>query len=147
MGRNVWTPIYGGLFANHEGDPVAATADVYTVLDGEWADAMPQSGGIIANSTIGTITVPHTGEYAITAHMSSSCSGANIEVHHTIFVGGVSTSIELNRKYAQAGDIGAISVGGILTLAAGNVIDLRVKPTTTTNFLPEHMQFYVELKG
>lgn len=139
--------VYGGLIANYVGNSVAINAGVYTQFTTIWTSAMPVRGGVTANATTGVITVPITADYEVKAHISGSCDDNNKIVHAAVFVEGVESAIESNRKYTTGGDVGSQSFGGIISMNAGDTVDLRVNPHETTSIVPEHTQLYVEMKG
>lgn len=91
-----------------------------------------------ANSTVpsavgGNITVSVGGVYRVSCAMSLAITGTNQTLEVAIFKNGAyQLDHSLHAKFATA-DIVPLALSGILTLAIGDVIDLRIRNETSPN--------------
>lgn len=80
------------------------------------------------------LTPGATGVYMVGFYASFSSSALNKLATFRLYKNGSPDSIEADRFIATIGDTGAIAANGLISLAAGDELDLRVKINTgTTN--------------
>ena len=119
--------IYGGI---HQHDNATSqsipTGVTYTKLT-EWADN-DSFNNTVPDQSASEITLTYAGDYKIESQLSFA-SGTN---NTTMFVSAFLDGVELDechftRKISVADDIGSASFTGIVTVTAGQVLDLRIR--------------------
>ena len=95
------------------------------------------SGEVFANTVnggAGTITVGADSAGVYSVQYSVSYTSSNQEIYHfSVFVGAVQhNQCSLEDKAANASDVTNVSSSGIISLAAGDVVSLRVSAENNT---------------
>lgn len=124
--RPTISPAYGQI-STHDNttNQILTLAGTYYKLTN--FDTIPESSGTTCSWTGDQIRVDSAGTYFVT--VTASFSGTTNET----FDGAIHTNlveashIEFQRKLGAAGDIGAASASGIVTLPAAAIIDFRMK--------------------
>ena len=102
---------------------ITATPAVLTAFD----TVLPESN-VTGDHTANTLTVDAgvaTGDYLIAASFSFSGSN-NATFAFELFKNNVATGLKMDRKLGTGGDVGSSGFNGLLELAAGDVLDVRV---------------------
>ena len=87
-------------------------------------NSAPLAVGIAVSHVTNNLTVSEAGIYfAICSLSFSGTANATFEVRG--FVNGVATDMYLSRKLGSGGDVGSGAIQGIVTLGAGDVMDVR----------------------
>lgn len=123
--------IFGELYADSDQVLNLAVADTYYQIVG-------LSDGELENITSSSsrLTVNDSGYYSINLSASFAYATVNSTIHYSLFVDGVeNTKLEIERKIATAGDVGNASGNAIVSLTAGQIIDIRAKCSSNTGNL------------
>ena len=108
----------------------------------------PYGGAVTASAASDRLQVTVTGKYLVSFH--ASCSTPTNKTAEFFVRSGASpaeTYIGCKRKFNATGDTSAVSCSGILSLTAGDYIEVWVETLTTTTFTPVHMQLSAVLSS
>ena len=81
------------------------------------------NGVAVAAHASDQIAIVDAGDYYVSAFVSFSGTNSKTYVVE-IYVDGVASNIQFTRKLGTGGDVGSASCGGILTLAAADIVTL-----------------------
>ena len=116
---------YGQLYTSTSAGLVCTLANTYYVLP--W-QAVGPSSGITGSAAAGTLTVARAGVYELSMTLSVTDNVSSALYIFTVFQNGTAvgeleqTQITLNGSVASV-----ITISGLVTVAAGDVFDLRVQ--------------------
>jgi hypothetical protein len=111
-------------------------------------DNMAASVGVTPTFGTSEIICPIAGRYKVWGNISASSATTNVITQTEIYVEGVAQEdLNIERKIATSGDVGAWSVSGIVSVGAGESIDLRINPDKTTSLTITYAQLWCELAG
>lgn len=121
-------PQYGDLYDTEGTTSNISVGTSYVLFNTFDADA--DAGGPTADNTTDSVTVSEAGTYKVEGNFSFSGT-ASITFWIGVAVNGtVDTKIVVKRKLGTGGDVGACGFHGRLTLAASDVVTVRVKSDT-----------------
>lgn len=116
-------------------------ADTYFIKDG-WT--VSEADGI--DCTTSNITIISDGVYEVLVH-TSFAGASNKEIELAMFTNGIIYALngEWRRKLGSGGDSGSASAGAIITLSAGDIIDVRMQCIgSTADIVIEESDFLVK---
>jgi len=118
---------WGSMYLHEANETIAMTKDNYTHLTGFTAG---ESHNIDVTGDEFVIIKP--GTYIFNWSVSSKCSSANQTIDLDMFVDGVEHNDgSARRSYGTANTLGNVGGTAIITLEAGNSVDIRAKNTTS----------------
>lgn len=126
---NLAAPAYGGLLVTDGSTAqtgIDGTPAVLTCFAANMAASL-----VTPDHTTDTLTITRAGVYAISVQMSFSGT-LNEQVTVELYVDGVASGLKFDRKLGSGGDVGSASLAGLLSLDAGDVLDLRVNSDGTS---------------
>ena len=137
--------IYAWTYAHHEStemENIGTTPTTITAFEGSTASA-----GMAWDGGNDILTVTYAGVYK--ADLSMAFTGTPTSTFECYIFKNTSTQIEegeFSRKIGAANDIGAASFASILTLAAGDTIEIKCKGDSAgDDMTPHDAQFVVML--
>ena len=134
-GTGSWTKLnaagaveYGGIYSQ-ESDAVALSTIGTTrkVFAGFSADA--PANVVTPDFSSNTLTVSTAGDYKVCfyASISTVAAGDAGQYKFIVNVNGTATRLEVMHDFSGASDLASLSVGGVLTLAASDVVTVYVE--------------------
>jgi len=123
----VFPDIPYGCMHLHEG---AANVDISAVGQGTYVQITGMTPGLINDITIAsdTFTVGTTGIYKVDWSVSGDSQGNNKDYEIDVFVNGVEQlEASARREFGGTGSLGSISSTGILSVTAGQGVNIRMK--------------------
>ena len=118
--------IYGEIF-------IADNATGQSIPSGATYTKITQVGtiginkGITMSGSNSNATIVKAGKYKIEATASTKADIANVVLRTSVFVNNTRrANISSVRRIANANDNSTISIGGLLSLNAGDIVDIRV---------------------
>lgn len=140
---------YGGIHVHDNAVPQAIPNGVTYEKLTIWDDNDP-SKNCTPDEANGQITLTQAGTYKVEAQLSMASATGNVNFFASVFVDGVEQEqLHFTRKISVAADVGSASLTGIVTVTAGQVIDLRVRHSDASpvNFTVSYGQFNCQLLG
>lgn len=122
--KSVYAELYAADNITAQSVPNGAT---YTKINQFTTVGQTNSDFVTASTANDNLTVLKAGRYKIEATASTKSATANIILKTAIFVNGTkAANIQAERRVATANDTSLISIGGIVSLSANDVVDVRV---------------------
>ncbi len=122
--KSVYAELYAADNITAQSVPNGAT---YTKINQFTTVGQTNSDFVTVSTANDNLTVLKAGRYKIEATASTKSATANIILKTAIFVNGTkAANIQAERRVATANDTSLISIGGIVSLSANDVVDVRV---------------------
>ncbi len=148
VGNNqITSPAYGQLYT----DDTPSTVTV--IVAGDYYLYKPMSLGMVHLTTLnainGTITINTSGVYQVSISTSSVSNGVlERTVHWAAFLNGTKIPEVCGQATARFGTESVVSTLGLVALALGNVVDLRVTSATAGDVITvDHASLVVNRVG
>lgn len=131
-GEQLVAPAYGQLFNDETGAAITVVnAGTYYLVTG-WTVGLAHLTTPNALTSTITIGTKGNGVYLASVNVGAMNNGANRTAHIGLFVNNVEkTNVDMEILFPTANAIGSMGSTGLVNLAEGDVVDLRV--TSSTN--------------
>ena len=132
------TSVYGNLYINNEGGLGVAitTGGTYVPINGtSWTVGTVKGANYLTGATNGDLTCGTFGAGVYEANWQTTFGGDTNQVYHAaLFKDGViiASTTSARKLPAAPADQGSMSGFGLVTLASGNVVDLRITSVSDT---------------
>lgn len=143
-------PAYAELFVNENSDAVAipqGTTFTRIILHNATVGGCR---GCTVDLENGTITVHKGGKYLVNCSFSSRLGTSTVMWDTAVFVNNEEQlDLHMRRKFSTAGYVFNVALTGIVSLNAGDVVDIRVKHDIagSVNIINEYASILIDRRG